>query len=766
MRDDELLRQYLAGSQAAFEELVRRYVDLVYSAALRQARDPHQAQDITQAVFIILSRKADRIGPDVILSGWLLNAARYAAADARKADARRKKHEGKAAQMKSETQNPQPDRWEQVAPELDEALAELGEKVRSALVLSYFEGKSAREVAQRLGISEEAARQRVCRGVEQLRHIFAQRGLTLSAMSLSGLIVANAVSAAPAPVAAGVVGGLHAAAGVSIAKGAMATMAAAKLKIAAALILAASLAGGTSLVVVKALAARHPVPRISPQTIAPLPDALAQAKPIPVQPDLPPAVLDAPKEETISGQLLGIDGKPLAGEKVYRIAPGQSIAIYSENRALARIPSGMTDDQGKFAVPWSGPRCTLFCRTEDGIAAVRGKQFAQTHQIKLEQWGRIEGVMKIGAAPGAKQTVMFSRWPSADDTLGMALTHDLQIQTDEQGHFVLPKACPGEIMMCQANTKGPWMMSHFVALIVEPGKTHQVQIGGTGRPVVGKAVLPPNTPNATFKVDRTHFHELMLRKTDLVSMAISDNWAEMDADARTEYTEKWNKTPEGRAYKPWMFPWQVAIAPDGSYRIEDVPPGKYDLSVRTFLLDKRSNFAEDTSTGRMEVVVPPMKETRADQPLALADLKLEASKHILNGDAAPEFEFKNFDGNSVKLSDFQGKYVLLMIWCIDPEVGVSEMPNWLEAYRRWGDDPHLVMLGLNTDFFTEKAHKYALDKALPWVNLDAAGKWEILGKLEIGSGSTMLIGPDGRIVEKRLMGKNIVKALDEELGKK
>jgi uncharacterized protein (TIGR03435 family) len=280
--DIALLKQYAEeNSEAAFAGLVTRYVNLVYSAALRSVGNAHAAEEITQAVFIILARKAKsltggwqrRLVAVASLSGWLYQTARLTAANYLRTEIRRRNRE-QEAYMQAILNEPESDpsrrsgaeaeAWRQIAPLLDDAMGRLGEKDRNAIVLRFFENKNMSEVGAALGASEDAAKMRVNRALEKLRKIFAKRGVASTTAIIAGAVSANSVQAAPAVLAKTISavaiakGAAASASTLTLIKGALKIMAWTKAKTAIVVGVGVLLTAGVTTVVVKKTVSSSP----------------------------------------------------------------------------------------------------------------------------------------------------------------------------------------------------------------------------------------------------------------------------------------------------------------------------------------------------------------------------------------------------------------------------------------------------------------------------------------------------------------------------
>ena len=208
MTDGELLKRYVRDrSETAFAELVRRRINLVYSAALRQMNgDTHLAEDATQKVFADLARNAAKLAKHTSLTGWLYTTTRFVAANFRRAEHRRIAREQEAHTMNAifNTAESEPD-WGQIRPLLDEAMHTLDAEDREAVLMRHFENRSYAEIGAAFGLTESGARMRVERALGKLHGALAKHGVTSTAMALAALLTTNAVGAAPAYLAAKVV---------------------------------------------------------------------------------------------------------------------------------------------------------------------------------------------------------------------------------------------------------------------------------------------------------------------------------------------------------------------------------------------------------------------------------------------------------------------------------------------------------------------------------------------------------------------------------
>jgi len=217
MNDWKLLREYVDhGSQAAFAQLAAQYMDLVYSTCRRELGDASLAEDATQVVFLIFTEKAATLRAGVGLSSWFFQTACFTSRNALRHELRRRQREQKVAEEMERDQLMAHSEvtWDEIEPLLHAALHPLKAQEQQAVLLRFFANKSLRETGEEMGISEEAARKRVARAVEKMRHFFSRHGLLVAAPLFIGLVSANAVQAAPQSCLQAV---LHASAGTGVA---------------------------------------------------------------------------------------------------------------------------------------------------------------------------------------------------------------------------------------------------------------------------------------------------------------------------------------------------------------------------------------------------------------------------------------------------------------------------------------------------------------------------------------------------------------------
>jgi RNA polymerase sigma factor (sigma-70 family) len=267
--DGQLLAEFVQSrSDQAFAQIVQRYADLVYAAARRQVADAHVAEDVAQATFVVLARRAKSVNPNH-LAGWLLRTARYCGKDVLRSQARRIHYERQAASRRPIVTSPIDASADEISAGLDEAISGLRDRESTAVALRYLQNKPMNEVAAAPETSVDAAEKVVSRSLLKLRRLLKSRGIFLSTTAaLAAGLSHIPAEAAPANFAVPPAGAP--AASLTIAKGAIHMILWSKIKAAAAVAAAVLLTGGAGIVVIDHVLAADapPAPAAAPTPAA------------------------------------------------------------------------------------------------------------------------------------------------------------------------------------------------------------------------------------------------------------------------------------------------------------------------------------------------------------------------------------------------------------------------------------------------------------------------------------------------------------------
>jgi thiol-disulfide isomerase/thioredoxin len=496
-----------------------------------------------------------------------------------------------------------------------------------------------------------------------------------------------------------------------------------------------------------------------------------------------------------TGVVLTPDGHPAAGRTVYFSRLKDLIFLegptLTAKKASSRGRSTVTDDAGGFSFAPDLDGFSIVIADDLGFANVRVDDLKSSPGIRLQPWAKVEGTLKIGAQLAANETVRmadafapFAYYPRPMPPFAISA----EVTTDSSGHFVFPRVPPGDVKIFHSPKVGSPAAglvptTQITNLTLKAGETRTLTLGGQGRPIIGRVVLknsatPVNWQEQVFWIDSLSPEPTDCPNFDAIGQeyrkaaAVARTQADMDA-AQTRYLAEHDRiarqlcayysSPEGRRYWFSKRLYVLEFSPDGSFRIHDVPGGKYELTIdlRDLVNNRGQARSPLLALHRQEVEVPEAPGGRSDTPLDLGLIDMLAQ--LSPGDIAPDFAVPTLDNKTVKLSDYKGKYVLVNFWAMTNAPSAAEMSDLKETYAAFKNDPRFAMIGLDLDANIESARDFSVTNQFDWIqgwlgngsDRDLPDRYGI-EKLPFAT----LVGPDGRVLASGLPVGTIKSTVD------
>jgi peroxiredoxin len=416
-----------------------------------------------------------------------------------------------------------------------------------------------------------------------------------------------------------------------------------------------------------------------------------------------------------------------------------------------------------------------------GFAEVRASNVVATGKVVLQTWGRLKGVVRVGKGVEPDQSVIVQsgNWRYGEEgRFSPPLYLSIKADLGQDGSFSFDRVPPGErraslqIKLNDRDSSRSTANSHGTSVEIQPGKMAEVVIGGSGRPVIGRMTVLGGSPeDVDWRRDQHTLQMQMDIPTNIPPPLMTGNMSDEERRrAHQQYNERvaaFMRTPEGRAMERKQRNYVLRFETNGTFRIDNVDPGNYYLYVSLTNPDRPDNYYEHIGSLNKNVTIPSAPASKPDEPFDLGLNEVQVRNIQRTGRPAPKFEVKTFDGRTVKLADFAGKFVLLDFWATWAGTRNLDLQMLKAVHTTYGKDNRLVMLGVNFDQEASAAQKVIEQSGIKWLQA-YAGPWD-KSTLPASYGvqglpANILIDPQGKIVTSSLRGSNIRTTVRNRLG--
>jgi len=297
---------------------------------------------------------------------------------------------------------------------------------------------------------------------------------------------------------------------------------------------------------------------------------------------------------------------------------------------------------------------------------------------------------------------------------------------------------------------------------VEAGKSHHVELGPKGRPVIGQLMEPQGAREKIIWTDTYHHASGSMRIEPYPVMQQPANWYALPAGQKAALWEKWSASEEGRIHNENMFPIIVDTRPDGTFRVPDVAAGKYRLTINNY---HGRNAGELVAALSTVVQVQPVAPGQAVQPQDLGRLTVMVKERLQIGDSAPEFAVNRLDGKGkIQSSDYKGKVVVLQFWWSELPVEAMDLKFLRQvAALAEREKNKLAVIGIGLGSDPGRMAKMAQEGGMNWPQGGTQQASKVTNDYHVSSYGVFLIGPDGKVLARQLSEREIMPAVEKAL---